>query len=134
MTDNERMIAREQYFEEYRKLAEQQSHIHQQIHYEKEKFEQLMNDLHEASEEIHHRVNSMRRIVTMMLDTGCDSVEAKLKIEDHQQRTLWGDRNYTLSSLGATGAVGAAGIATISTSGSYNGAITVASASHKLRI
>lgn len=128
MTDHEKLIAREEYFEQYRQASEQFTNVKKQMKHEEERFNQIMCDLQESSEELHQRLNSMRRIITFMLDNGCDPVEARLKIEEQYQRTLWNDGNYSLSSIGAMGAVGA-----VSTN-SYNGMITVSSASAKLRV
>jgi len=134
MTNEERVAAREQYFEEYRQAAEQFANIKTRIKDEEERFNHLMSDLQESSEELYQRLNRMRRIVTFMLDTGCDPVEAKLKTEEHQQQTLWHDRHYNLASIGAMGAVGASSSITNGGTGSYNGMISVSSASAKLRV
>lgn len=132
MTDNERMFAREQYFDEYRQTNEQFANIQTRIKYEEEKFSQLMADLHEASNELHHRVAAMRRVVTLMLETGYDPVEAKLKIDEHTRSTLWNDRGYNLGALGAvtssSGANGPAGSINVSA------ASIISQASSKLRI
>lgn len=128
MTDHEKLIAREEYFEQYRQASEQFTNVKKQMKHEEERFNQIMYDLQESSEELHQRLNSMRRIITFMLDNGCDPVEARLKIEEQHQRTLWNDGNYSLSSIGAMGAVGSA------STNSYNGMITVSSASAKLRV
>ena len=99
MTDNERLIAREQYFEEYRKATEEFARVHSRIKEEEEHFNQLMADLHESSEELHHRLSRMRRVITLMLETGYDPVEAKLKIDENIQSTLWNDRHRSSLSM-----------------------------------
>lgn len=137
MTDNEKMIAREQYFEEYRKATEEFARVHSRIKEEEEHFNQLMADLHESSEELHHRLSRMRRVITLMLETGYDPVEAKLKIDENIQSTLWNDRHRSSLAINSLGATGASGIATISgtgANGAYNGMISVSSASARLKI
>lgn len=137
MTDNEKMIAREEYFEEYRQATEDFTRIRSRIKEEEDHFNQLMSDLQEASEELHHRLSKMRRVITMMLETGYDPVEAKLKIDENMQSTLWHDRHKSSLAVNSLGAMGASGIATISgtgANGAYNGSISIATASSRLRI
>ncbi len=137
MTDNERLIAREEYFEEYRQATEELVQIRARIKEEEDYFNQLMSDLHESSEELHHRISRMRRIITLMLETGYDPVEAKLKIDENIQSTLWNDRQNSMLSVGSLGAMGASGITTvgaIGANGAYNGSISIATASSRLRI
>ena len=121
MNDSERIQAREDYFEQYRKrvieLDETVKH-HDRLN---EQFNQMMSDCIEQRTYLKREIDAMRNIITYMLDHGCDPVEAKLTLDhDNKKDHLWKTDEYgsggygslstlSLTSSSLTGTIGATG-------------------------
>jgi predicted RNase H-like nuclease (RuvC/YqgF family) len=101
------------YFEEYREklreiksLEKQISDLHAQMHSKRS----MVNTL--SSE-----IESMRRIITVMIDRGMDPVEAKLKTDDEEREAnLWRDHGIdrVATMTAATGGAGSVSITDLS--------------------
>lgn len=111
------------YFQQYRKMIQEQQSIQEQI----KDMQESISRLSKQSNHISSEIIAMKRIMTYMIDNGVDPVEAKLKIDENNKDTHWRDeelereKDYlkkvlmqqqmhtTMGTLGAVGATGAIG-------------------------
>lgn len=76
------------YFEEYRQKRKELSEIDNEI----KDLRSKMDSLRDRSSLISKELSGMRRIITVMVETGMDPVEAKLKNEiSNLSESLWDD-------------------------------------------
>lgn len=134
MNNNERIEAREAYFDQYQKTLKKLDEVIAHTERVKEEFESVMSGCMDQRNYLNRELNAMRNVITYMLDNGCDPVEAKLTLTDESKIDhLWKQIEYdrdlygtitvstpyntfgatppsgSITSIGAIGATGANG-------------------------
>lgn len=75
------------YFEEYRQKKQQKNDLSNRLSVASQTAKNLQNDI----QEINNEIATMQRIITAMIEHGCDPVEAKMRINDLQAGNIWYD-------------------------------------------
>lgn len=73
------------YFEEYRQKKQQKNDLSNRLSVASQTAKNLQNDIQEINDEI----ATMQRIITAMIEHGCDPVEAKMRLDDLGLGNMW---------------------------------------------
>lgn len=76
------------YLEKYRRRLADLDEIEQENKAVRERYDRELIEIGERRMRVSNEIDEMRRIITTMIDTGCDPVEAKLK-NDGEMKSIW---------------------------------------------
>lgn len=76
------------YIDRYRRRLADLDAIEQETRSVREKYDRELMEIGERRMRVSNEIAEMRRIITTMIDTGCDPVEAKLK-NDGMKQSIW---------------------------------------------
>lgn len=77
------------YFEEYRQKKQQKIDLSNRLSVASQTVKNLQNDIQEINDEI----ATMQRIITAMIEHGCDPVEAKMRLNELGLGNIWYDHH-----------------------------------------
>lgn len=92
MNDIERLEAMDSYFNRYRRLKSKLVQNEQEQEAVRAAYHKQRETLQESRARMTHELQSMRKIMTKMIDDGSDPVMANLSIGDDKVTDLWNDQ------------------------------------------
>ena len=87
MTDNQTY---DEYFERFRRRQKSLDDVNGRIRELKEEYQQRLNSMIKTREEHRSEIDRMKRVISTMVELGCDPVEAQLKGDSGTMR-IWDD-------------------------------------------